>query len=72
MARRSAAFADRSAGELRWQAQSLRLAAETAMTRKGMAALLELAEKYEAAAVERDDARTGREPPTLNRPGHRR
>ena len=55
MARRFVLFADRPTEELRAQARRLRLAAEKALTREGMAALLYFAEKYEAAVAEREE-----------------
>ena len=50
MARRFVLFADRPTEELRAQARRLRLAAEKALTREGMAALLYFAEKYQVRA----------------------
>ena len=64
MMRRFVLFADRPPSELRERAVRLRHVALTAMTPKGMRALIDLANKYEAAAAERDGAGAGSGSPT--------
>jgi hypothetical protein len=59
MMRRFVPFAERPSSELRERAVRLRRAALTAMTSKGMKALFDLANKYEAAATERDGGGSG-------------
>jgi hypothetical protein len=74
MMRRFVLFADRPPLELRERAMRLRRAALIAMTPKGMRALIDLADKYEAAAAERDgagscspDSSTASRPPRVNK-----
>ena len=57
--RRFVLFADRPPSELRERAMRLRRAGLTSMTPKGMRALFDLANKYEAAAAERNGAGRG-------------
>jgi hypothetical protein len=64
--RRFVLFAERPSSELREQAVRLRRAALTAVTPKGMRALFDLANKYEAAAAERDGAGPTARPPQVN------